>query len=231
MRLKIKFKPNSEPFTKPTIDYVVGYIHTCLGNNNKWHNGTSNYSISQMRGGVLDKNGLIQYPNGGHIIVSSDDNDFIKTLSNNIMDIWDNGMVQTMIFEDFDTYKQTSMPRFDIVRINCLRLKIDDKNITFEDEEHFIDILRSHTVKKLIKSGVSESDAATIKIEPFHKENWKVKWCKVKAGTKQENCIKTSCIQIILKGKRDVREKLTSMGFGQSTGYGFGFAGLKCDYE
>ena len=227
MRLKIKFGQNSEPFTKPTIDYVVGYIHKCLGDNNKWHNRSSNYSVSQMRGGRLDKNGFIQYPYGGHIIVSSDDRDFISTLSDNIR----NGTVQTMKFEDYATYKQSSMPNFDMVRINCLRLKVNDKNITFEDEQNFIDILRSHTIKKLIKSGVSESDAETIIIEPFHKENWTTKWCKVKVGTKQENCIKTSCIQIILKGNRSVREKLTSIGFGQSTGYGFGFAGLKCDYE
>ena len=229
MRIRINFSANTEPLTKPVNDYVNGFIHKCLGENNKWHDAFSPYCVSQMHGGVLDKNtGLVQYPNGGYIIVSVDESgtEFANKLIDGLFDMTD-GAVQTMKYVDFQTYGVKTQPKYDITRIECVRLKEGKRHITCKDGD-FTQKLNEHVVRKLKRCGVSDSDAESVRLEPFHSESWRVKYVKV---THDGNTVTTpsSNVMYVVKGSKAARERILSLGYGQSTGSGFGFPFTKED--
>lgn len=230
MRFKLNFSGNTEPLTKPINDYVNGFIYKCLGENNKWHDSFSPYCISQMQGGVLDATtGLIQYPDGGYLIISvdKDETEFITALINGLINMTGK-YLQTMRYEGFSSYSVNEHDKFDITRINCVRLMNGDKAVTCNDD-NFLSLLREHTVKKLKRCGVSDNDAESIKFEPFHKEKWRVKYVKLKNYNEYPVVTPASNIMIVVKGNRAARKKILALGYGQSTGCGFGFPKLKED--
>ena len=57
MILNINFE-GSGVFDRPLNKEVNGLINRCLGENNKYHGKFSNYCISQMQGGKMNKEGL-----------------------------------------------------------------------------------------------------------------------------------------------------------------------------
>lgn len=228
MRIAIKFGPNTAPFERPVSDYVAAFLHECLGKDNKYHDAFSDYSVSQMRGGVV-KDGALTFPSGGSFIVSSDNAEFTNDLINGIIERTGTGRLQTMPYKEFRFYYPSASPAYDIVRIQCLRLK-EGRDHSVCTDEGYIDKLRDHTVRKLKACGIDANDAESIMIEPFHPEEWKVKYCKhVRDG--RTSVTPSSCIMVVLRGSRAAREKIMSLGFGCSTGFGFGFAGLKCDKD
>ena len=228
MRIKIKFGPNVEKFNKPTNDYVNGFIHSTLGDGNKWHDAFSPYSVSTMHGGCLDKeSGMIQFPEGGYFVVSSDNEEFISDLLCGLAMIT-NAKLQTMPYLGFESYSCGASSFYDIVRIENLRLKRDNKEIVYKDSG-FVSYLLEHSKKKLKRSGILDDVAETLTFQPFHPENWKTKLVKMKVGTEKENITPSSTIMLVVKGKKEAREKLLNLGFGTSTGSGFGFAMTKND--
>lgn len=230
MRIRINFDANVEPFTKPVNDYVNGFVNKCLGENNKWHDSFSAYNVSMMQGGQL-VDGNIQYPNGGYIIISVADTEteFINALLIGLTTMTD-GKVQTMKYRDFRTYSVPSGPKYDVARIECVRLMENDKAITCKDSD-FLDKLRNHTVAKLKRCGLEDKVAESIKFEPLHEEGWRVKYVKVKNYNEHPVVTPSSNIMIVMKGLKEAREKVISLGVGQSTGCGFGFMKFKKDNQ
>lgn len=228
MRLKIKFGPNTEKFDKPTNGYVNGFVHKVLGENNPWHDKFSPYSISTMHGGKLDKeSGHVQFPNGGYFIVASDDKAFMNDFLSGLFDNPDLKL-QTMPYLGFESYNLDACRYFDLLRVECIRLKRDDKEITHEDER-FVEDLTAHTRTKLKRCGIPEEDANSIRLEPFHKERWHTSLVKMKSGTDSQSFTPASTIMVVVRGKKSARAKLLNLGFGNSTGCGFGFALTKSD--
>lgn len=225
MTIKLNFGPNTELFDKPTNDYVNGFVHTILGKNNKWHDSFSPYSVSTMYGGKYDKeSNMIQFKDGGFFCVSSDNQEFISDFLFGLLKHTDIKL-QTMKFINFECVANKISRMYDIVRITNIRLKMPktNKEITFEDED-FLNVLLENCKKKLINNSIPESDANTLKFQPFHQENWKTKLVKMKFGTENESITPVSTIMLVIRGKKSVREKLLNLGFGNSTGCGFGFA-------
>ena len=228
MRIKIKFGPNTEKFSKPTNDYVNGFVHNVLGKENKWHDSFSPYSIYAMHGGNFEKeSGMIQFPNGGYFIVSSDNEEFISDIFCGLASLT-NEKLQSMPYAGFETYSCGSSSFYDVIRAENVRVKDKNKEITINDEQ-FVNVLLEHAKKKLINCGISEEDANSLKFEPFHKENWKVKMVKMKYGSDKQSITPSSTIMLVVKGKKIAREKLISLGLGNSTGSGFGFITTKND--
>lgn len=228
MIIKLNFAPNTELFDKPTNDYVNGFVHTVLGKNNKWHDSFSPYSVSTMHGGKYDKDtNMIQFKNGGFFCVSSDNEEFLSDFLCGLSEQTDLKL-QTMQFIGFECIANKTSRLYDVVRITNIRLKSPktNKEITFDDED-FLNILLEHSKKKLINNGISEGDVDTIKFQPFHKENWKKKLVKLKFGCENQSITPSSTIMLVIKGKKAAREKLINLGFGNSTGCGFGFATTK----
>lgn len=228
MRLKLKFGPNTEKFDKPTNGYVNGFVHFVLGKENKWHDKFSPYSVSPMHGGTLDKeSGFVQFPNGGYFIVASDDKEFINDFLNGLVENPDLKL-QSMPYLGFESYNLDASKYFDLIRLECVRLKRDDKEVTQEDGK-FLEYLTAHCIAKLTRSGISEDDAKSIKMEPFHPERWRTSYVKMKPGTEKQSITPASTVMVVLRGKKVARAKLLNLGFGNSTGCGFGFALTKND--
>lgn len=228
MRIAVKVGPSLQENKGSLNDLVNGFVHNILGPDNKWHDSFSPYSISTLHGGKLNKDtGLFSFPKGGKFVISSDNQEFLTDIFTGLASVTD-GKIGTMPFLGFETYSCGASTKFDLVRIENIRLKDSGKEITFKDE-NYLPKLREHCIKKLIKNGIPEEDALTFKLEPFHPENWKVKYVKMKTGTKSENVTPSSTIMLIVKGSKEARDKMLSLGYGTSTGSGFGFATTKND--
>ena len=216
MFIKLFFKGTNETFSKPLNEEVNGLINKWLGKENKYHGTFSRYCVSSMQGGSMSKDGILSFKDGGYVVVSSDDVQFISTLLKGIM-METNGLVKSMKYYkmemgEFEPYKD-----YDIVRtISPILISNKEKTLTFKDKD-FIPELTKRSIKKLINCGVDEKSASTLSLELFHQENAKTKMVEVK---KQKNIC--SQVMLIVKGDKDIRKKMYELGFGKSTGFGFG---------
>ena len=214
MRLKLKFSESKIPFTYPTQNAVNSCIHRILGENNKYHNSFSNYCVSSLFGGVIVDNKMT-YPNGAHFYVSSLDEELIEKIMFSVI----NGNVEMcdmkligIDIENFNLHND-----YDIIRtISPILLKDNENIITYQDSD-FIKVLTEKSKSKLLKNGFSENDVKTLKIEPFHFENARLKFPKVKNVVN-----KSSQVMLLVRGKKEMRLALYKMGLGKSTGCGFG---------
>ena len=81
MRLKINFSNNTNEISINNQALLNSYIHKCLGVNNIYHDAKSDYNISQLQGGKLNKdNQTLTFSNGGYIVISSKNAEFINKL-------------------------------------------------------------------------------------------------------------------------------------------------------
>lgn len=214
MRIKLKFSESKMPFNEPTQNAVNSCVHRILGENNKYHNTFSNYSVSSLFGGIIIDNKMT-YPNGAHFYISSIDNEFIEQIMFKIID----GNIEMhdmkLLGVDFEKFNVHS--DYDIIRtISPILLKDKERTVTYQDND-FINILTQKSKIKLLKSGFSEKDVNTLSIEPFHFEKARLKFPKVKNVVN-----KSSQVMLIVRGKKEMRLALYKMGLGKSTGCGFG---------
>jgi CRISPR-associated endoribonuclease Cas6 len=223
MRLKIMFQPQTSLQTSNVMNHqIYGFINKILGEDNKWHGQPNQvHSISTMQGGVPDKTGILQYPNGGYIFVSSPDDEFMMAVMRGVDFADDDISIGSMrlagtercSIEDFQP-----LDKFDIVRTICpLYIKnADNRSILFSDPE-FISLLTEKSRKKLLKFGLGEQTANSLEFQLFHPENAKVSTVTVH---KQINI--ASRVMLVVKGSKNARKTLYEMGLGKSTCFGFG---------
>lgn len=222
LRIKLNFGPNKEKFNPHTIvDDINRFIHSMLGDKNKWHDAFSPYTVSRLHGEEYDEEtNTPNFPKGAYIVVSCDNPDFRDDLLCGLVS--GTGEIQTMGYTGMTSYNIKVGPEYDALHIENIRLKRFDKEITFKDEG-YLEFLRQHCIKKLIKNGVSESNAESITFEPINEERWKVTYVRMKEGTNRQSTTPSSTIDLLVKGNQNAREKLLCLGFGQSTGSCFGF--------
>ena len=218
MRIKISFKPSMVKHSGSIHHYVNGMIHKLLGSNNKYHNNFSTYAVSSLQGGKLINGGIV-FNNGAYLYISFPDstsfyNDIMMGLLTSDKTFAGDLEFDNKIDEcDFKPHKS-----YDIVRtISPILLKNDNgETITFKDDD-FIRIITEKSKKKLIKNGISVEKADSIELIPFHFENGKLKYVKVK------NVVNVSSqVMFLVKGDIQARYMLYCLGLGKSTGSGFG---------
>lgn len=217
MIIILNFSKNTElvPFT--TQEKVNTYIHDLLGRNNKYHDTFSEYAISSLQGSVSTSEGL-NFPNGGKIFISTDDMEFLNLLFTNINkeEFKDLGWGMKFINSEFKDFNVNDY--CDKVQTICPILLNDSttkKSITFNDEQ-FIEELEKNCRKKL-SHYFDDKKLSTFKIEINKVENAKVK--KILVHNVLNIC---SSIRLRVVGDKEVRKKLYTLGFGKSTGCGFG---------
>ena len=215
MRITLNFEPTLVPFSEPTQNYVNGMVHTIIGKDNPYHDKFSNYSVSFLRGGILTSEGLI-YPNGGKVFISSPDETFIETILINLIHS-KNIKLRDMSLTSYDVCDININARYDIIEtLSPILLKHKGKRLTFKDES-FLTILTEQCIAKLTKNGLSKSDLKGFTIKPFHFENAKIQVPKVK------NVVNPSSqVMLVIEGTAKARKMIYEMGFGNSTGCGFG---------
>lgn len=217
MRLKLYFGKSDTVFKNDLYDHTLSFLHKCLGENNKYHNAFSQYSISTPLGYKVKGDGVI-FPNGGTMYVNSNDVNFINDLIKGILN-QQKLSIGDMPYCGMEMFEYDVHSDYDLVRTLTpivLRRKADRKYLTYKDGTDFFSILEEQCKKKLIHLGY-EKDAESLKLIPFHLENSKVKYVKFKKG-----CFPASQMMFIVQGTKTARKNLYELGFGSITGSGFG---------
>ena len=216
MVLNINFKGDAV-FIGSLNKEVNGFINRSLGKENKYHGHFSNYCVSTMQGGKMNREGIIFFSDGGYIQVSSSDKDFINDLVSGIVTNSDNLSIGSLQYKSIDIDEFRPFKEYDIIRtISPLYLSNKGRSLTFKDD-NFIEVLTEKSRKKLIHNGLSERVANTLSFNLFHPENAKTKMIEI--GKQKNIC---SQIMLYVKGNKKARVMLYEMGLGKCTGFGFG---------
>lgn len=217
LRIKIEFEGSTKPFTTPVEDYIVGLVQKILGENNKWHDNFSAYSISTMQGGVV-KDKYMCFPDGGYFYVSSIDMEFIQAFTNNLILNVGKISLRDMKMKGFAFPSSKVHSDYDIIRsISPLLLKVKNKRlVTFKDDD-FVYLLTEQSKKKLLHNGFTEKDVQNFEIEPFH-----FKGASLRHARRKQYSLPASMVMLVVKGNVKCRKALYEMGLGSSTGYCFG---------
>lgn len=212
MILKIIFSIPANGLSINNQHYVNGFIHKCLGENNKYHDSFSDYAISSVQGGKLN-NGKLTFNDNPYILISSENTEFINELMQGILTT--NADIEGIKFSRFDFSDYNIHDYYDkIVTLSPILIK--DKSgmkLSFKDEK-FLEVLTSNCIKKLKHAGITDN---SFKIEIRNIEKAKVK--KIMVGDVFNIC---SLISLIIYGKPKTRKTLYNMGIGNSCGCGFG---------
>lgn len=189
------------------------YIHKCIGINNKYHDAFSNYSISSIQGGKIINGKELSFENSApYIVVTSQDMNFLNTLI---------GGVQKDKFTFFNMhFKNIEVSDFylneycdTVMTISPIIVKKNGYKITFKHPE-WVNILTEQLKSKLKHIGI-EDDTLKIEIRNINKAKEKMIW----VGDVFNPC---SYLSMKVYGKKKSRLAIYNMGFGGSTGSGFG---------
>lgn len=188
------------------------YIHKCIGVNNKYHNTFSDYSISSIQGGKFNNNMLSFENSTPYIVITSEDLNFISTIMTGIQN--SNHTFFNMKFSRFEISDFVVGEYCDtIMTISPILLKKNGYKLTFKHEK-WVDLLTEQLKDKLKHKGITD-DTLRIEIRNPHRGKEKNIW----VGDVFNPC---SYVSLKVYGKKETRIILYNMGFGNSTGSGFG---------
>lgn len=189
------------------------YIHKCIGVNNKYHDTFSDYSISSIQGGKLCDKDKITFQNSTpYIIITSDNLEFISNIMMGIQNSTHSFF--NMKFERFEISDFVVNDYCDtIITVSPILLKKNGYKITFRND-NWLDILTEQLKSKLFHRGVVD-DTLHIEIRNYHRGKEKV----ILVGNVFNPC---SYLSLKVYGKKETRKMIYNMGFGNSTGSGFG---------
>jgi CRISPR-associated endoribonuclease Cas6 len=222
MRIIAYFNNNTLPVPVNNQSVINGYVHKCLGENNKYHDSFSNYNISHLWGGkltIIDSNPVINFNNYGKLIISSKDEEFLNSI---IRGINKNKFLEWgMAFSHFDFIDEKfydGVNHFYTLSPILLKEITGEKTyryITVNDED-FDKVLTERTINKLLKYD-SNLDLTNFSITSSKTGREKVKEIMVK-----NVCNKSSQCNLDITCNKKVAEVLYNLGLGQSCGSGFG---------
>ena len=225
MIVKFEFKDYKNNGSIPSNNkhLVVGFIHHCLGKNNPYHNRFSDYCVSEVYDGKMNKYPKIdkdsktltfsEYP---VVYVSSENEKFIAKLVGgailNMSVLF--GSVASIGYDDFFV----KSPFVDTIELKCVLLKDkQDEIITVNsDPKRWLLLMESKCIAKLKYEGIED---------PYFKLEYKYKGNDRNCYYKSRK-YRCSVVRLKVYGNIKTRKTLYNMGFGNSTGCGFGFVNL-----
>lgn len=219
MRIKIKLSKTDKMLPINNQHIVNSFIHRALGKDNKYHDSISNYCVSSLRGGKWIKGtSNISLSNGGYIVVSSMDNEFMDKI---ILGVLSTPFYQDIKVDGFEFIEEkfhNGWNNFATLSPFIIReRKSDGRNhfVTLRDDD-FTEKVQQHIKRKVSKANPT-LNTQNIKVEVKEHSKHKVKRILIKNVTNFAN----QC-QISIYCDRKVAELLYNIGIGQSTGSGFG---------
>lgn len=213
MKIKVFFTNPTENVPVNNQGKMNSYIHKCLGNNNPYHDTFSEYAISSLQGGKFKGDGLSFEESEPYLVVSSENMDFISTFMSGVQK--DLHEVFGMKFKRFEMDDFNIHEHFDkLITISPILLKNkDNEKITFENPE-WIERLNEQSRMKLKHRGIEDP---TFKIELRKPELGKRKLVWV-----GDVFNPASMVGLKVYGSKKARKTIYNLGFGNSTGCGFG---------
>lgn len=220
MRIKINFTKNTQPVPN-NLKHVNSWFHKCIGQNNDLHDKPSDYNLSGMCGGSVTDNGKTKnFPNGGYILFTTENNELIEQLIIGTMSNPNFGFGMTIAGIDFiDETIYNGFNHFKTTEYGFI-IKDKDENgkvnfVTLEDDM-FIDKVKKHIINKFTK------------INPKLKFNDLDIKMNNHIGNKVRNVMvknivnKSNVCQLTINCNAQLAKALYHYGIGQSTGSGFG---------
>lgn len=220
MRVKFNFSRNTTPVPVNNQTFLNGYVHKCLGSDNPYHDTKSDYSISILQGGKINKEDkTLNFINGAYFTVTSNDNEFIQKLLMGVLNNPELFFGMRFSGVDYIEEKFHSGWNYFITLSPFIVKEYIDKGkysyLTLNDPK-FQSKLKSYLINKLTKidSSLDLKDFDVIvEDRPFNK----VKTIMVKnVANKANHC------QLNINCNKKVAKLLYTIGIGQSTGSGFG---------
>lgn len=221
MRIKINFTKNDKPVPFNSIGDINTYIHKCLGENNKYHDTVSDYSVSKLigSGSKLNPDFTLDFPNGAKIIVSSIDESFLEEL---LIGLGENeNFISGMKYSHIDFINETFYDGVNHFHtISPILLKERDRGFVTVKDADFFEVLTERTKGKLL--AISKKRNIKINLSDFNivgSTNGKNKTETQYVGNVKN--VGSICV-FTITCSRVVAELLTNVGIGQSTGSCFG---------
>ena len=221
MRIKLNFSVNKTDVPINNQHLLNGYIHKCLGKNNKYHDTWSNYSISSLLGGKMnDDNKTVSFKNGAYFTVTSQDSELIsKMLLGSLMnqELF-HGMTYTGVdhidekFYDGINHFVTLSPF--LIKEPCK--KYGERSLRLDEDKDFEAKVKEYLIRKLNRYDKS------LDLTNFDVKIPKRKWHYTKKIWVQESFNWGNMCQIDIISSRKIAEIIYNLGIGKSTGSGFG---------
>jgi CRISPR-associated endoribonuclease Cas6 len=219
MRIKVLLSGTKQELPINNQDIVNSFIHRTLGKDNKYHNQKNNYSVSPMQGGKwVEGTSNISFTNGGYIIISSLDNEFINNI---LLCVYKNKFyedIKVLGLEFIDEKFYNGWNHFATLSPFIIK-EYKDKNtysfITMNDADFELKV-KNHLLLKLSKINPN-LDFSEFEVKIERKQKDKVK----KVLVKNVINIANQC-QVSINCKKELAELIYNIGLGQSTGSGFG---------
>lgn len=214
MIIKVNFTSPNTTIPIRNQKELNSYIHKCIGHNNKYHDTFSDYSISSLQGGkLINGNELSFEGNVPNIVITSENTEFISDIMSGIQS--DKFSLFSMKFKNFEI-SDFNVDKYCDTIITISPIIVKNKNghkIAFDNPE-WLSILTKQLKDKLAHKGIIDN---TFRLEIRNIERAKIK--KIWVGDVFNIC---SFISLKVYGHPDSRRTLYNMGFGGSTGSGFG---------
>lgn len=218
MRIKIELSGTKESLPINNQHLVNSFIHKILGNNNKFHDSSSNYSVSQLCGGKMnDDKQTLSFINSAFIIVSSQNMEFINKIIVGLLNNKDFGYgIEFKNISFIEEKFYDGWNHFFTLSPILIKERIDEnkyKFVTVNDVD-YSEKLKQHILRKL------KAIDSTLILDDFELllgDKYKVKKILVKNVINHASVVKLS-----IKTNKKVAEILYNNGIGQSTGSGFG---------
>lgn len=219
MRIKIQLSPTDKNLPINNQHIVNSFIHRALGENNKYHDTKSDYSISSLQGGKWVKGtDEISIKGNGYIIISSLDKEFLDSILIGLYTTNFHDDIKVCGIEFMDEYFYNGWNHFATLSPFIIKEHTDCKTykfVTMEDD-NFQQKVKEHLINKLTKINpkldLSDFDVK-IKDNPSHK----IKKVMIRNVVNFAN----QC-QVSIQCSSRVGELIYNIGIGQSTGSGFG---------
>ena len=218
MIIRVYFEKTDKVISFNNQHQMNGFIYALLGDKaDKYHDSYSRYSVSSIQGGHIspDKKGIV-FDGEPYIQISSNDLEIIGDFVNGILNAINNhsanffGLYPTR----FDNSEFHCNKSFDVVKtISPILIRKDGNKLNCKDAD-WVEVLEKNCKDKLSHEGI---DDKTFRIEVKKPERLRTKMIWVGG-------VFNPCTEGVftIYGKKETREKLLSLGLGNSTGSGFG---------
>lgn len=227
MRFKYIFSENTKPVPVSNQALINSYFHKTLGENNEYHDSSSFYCLTNLRGAkkILNNKTHNNYPNGCWFYLTTLDYELLNQFNNKIQSNKEIGY--GMILEKIEYVDENIKldSKYLIFRtLTPIHLKdyknhetnVKPKQFTIDDPE-YIDVLKSRTINRLKKINPDLNFNGFNMIIKNHPNNK-----KIKHYVKNIPNLATQTDVIIYANDSRIYDYIYNCGLGMSTGSGFG---------